>query len=225
MALPPVVTGCEAAAIEQRVAEFERRTGVEIVAAVEQRCDAYPEIPWRAFALGASLAALIALAGQLLSSDWTNPAALLVQAVTVLGAGALIALASMLSPSLGRRFLRDGRMREEVRQRADVVFLAHELFATPGRDALLVLVSRFERRVVVVADTAYRERVSREEWRAVVEQMTATLAQGRLVEAFDSGFTAIEAMLAAKGLGRSAPSRRVLPNAVVHGSLPGERAT
>ena len=53
-----VVTGADAAAIERRVAEFEARTGVEIVAAVERRSDLYPEVPWRAFALGASLASL-----------------------------------------------------------------------------------------------------------------------------------------------------------------------
>lgn len=219
MVARPVVSAAEAEAIERRVAEFERRTGAEIVAAVEQRCDAYPEVPWRAFALGTSLAALSALAGDLLRPEWTGPGSLLIQAMTVLGVGALAALLSMLVPDLGRFFVRAGRMREEVRQRADVVYLAHELFATSGRDAILVLVSRFERCVVVVPDRAYRDRVSTGEWGKIVETMTPPLAQGRLVEAFDTGFAAIETMLAEKGIA-GARTLRTLPDAVVQGPLP-----
>jgi len=216
----PVVTADEAAAIERSVAAFEARTGVEIVAAAERRSDVYPEVPWRAFALGAALAALGALAGDLRSPDWTTPGVLLVQAATILGVGALAALSSMLVPGFGRLFIRDGRMQEEVRQRAEVVFLTRELFATPGRDAILVLVSRFERCVVVVPDVAYRDRVATDEWHAIVERMTPLLSAGKLVEAFDAGFAAIAALLAAKGIAGGGPRGR-LPDALLQGDEPG----
>jgi len=215
----PVVTADEAAAIERSVAAFEARTGVEIVAAVERRSDLYPEVPWRAFALGASLAALGALLGALSRPEWTTPGALLAQAVTILGVGALVALASMLVPGFGRLFIRDGRMQEEVRQRAEVVFLARELFATPGRDAILVLVGRFERRVVVVPDVAWRGRVSTAEWGAVVERMTPLLAGDRIVEAFGAGFDAIGALLASKGAG-GGRARQRLSDTLVQGDDP-----
>jgi len=212
-----VVTAADAAAIERRVAEFEARTGVEIVAAVERRSDLYPEVPWRAFALGASLASLGTLVVDLLHPGWTTPGALLAQAVSILGAGLLTTLIAMLAPGIARLFIRRGRMQQEVRQRAEVVFLARELFATPGRDALLVLVSRFERCVVIVPDVAYRDRVSAAEWQAVVERMMPSLAAGQLVGAFDAGFTAIEALLAEKGFaGRHARER--FPDALVQGA-------
>jgi putative membrane protein len=214
-----VVTADEAAAIERSVAAFEARTGVEIVAAVERRSDLYPEVPWRAFALGASLAALGALAGTLLRPDWTTPGALLAQAATILGVGALAALASMLVPGFGRLFIRDGRMQEEVRQRAEVVFLARELFATPGRDAILVLVSRFERRVVVVPDVAWRGRVSTAEWGAVVERMTPLLAGDRIVDAFVAGFDAIGALVEATGAG-GGRARQRLSDTLLQGDDP-----
>jgi len=217
----PVVTVAEAAAIERRVAEFEARTGVEIVAAVETRSDLYPEVPWRAFALGASLAASTVLVGIVLFRGWTMPGALLAQAASICGAGALAALAAVLVPGVGRLFAGPNRMRQEVRQRAEVVFLRRELFATPGRNAILVLVSRFERLVVVVADAAYRDRVSNEEWRPVVERMTPPLARGQLVQAFAVGFDAIEELLAAKGLAGS-PAGKFLPDALVQGPPPLE---
>lgn len=217
----PVVTAAEAAAIERRVAEFEARTGVEIVAAVETRSDLYPEVPWRAFALGASLAASAVLAGLALFRGWTTPGAWLAQAACVFGAGALAALVAVLVPGVGRRFTSATRLRQEVRQRAEVVFLRRELFATPGRNAILVLVSRFERLVVVVADTAYRDRVSDAEWRSVVVRMTPPLARGQLVEAFAVGFDAIEALLATKGLA-GGTAGRFLPDALLQDLPPGE---
>lgn len=217
----PAVTAAEAAAIERRVGEFEARTGVEIVAAVETRSDLYPEVPWRAFALGASLAASTLLAGIVLFGSWTAPGALLAQAAFILGAGALAALLAVLVPGVGRRFTSASRMRQEVRQRAEVVFLQRELFATPDRNAILVLVSRFERLVVVVADTAYRGRVSSAAWRSVVERMTPSLGRGQLVEAFAEGLGAIEKLLQAEGLaGR--PGGRFLPDALVQDLAPRE---
>jgi putative membrane protein len=216
----PVVTADEAAAIEKRVAAFEARTGVEVVAAVERRSDLYPEVPWRAFALAASLSALAVLVADMLRADWTTPRTLLVQAVAILGAGAVAALASVFAPAFGRLFIRGGRMEEEVRQRAEAVFLARELFATPGRDAILVLVSLFERRVVVVPDVAWRGRVDRAEWRAVVERMTSPLAQRRLADAFDAGLTAIEALLAAKGIAATRP-RHAIADTLVQGDSAG----
>ncbi len=216
-----VVTAAEAADIERRVAEFEARTGVEIVAAVETRSDLYPEVPWRAFALGASLAASTVLVGIVILSGWTTPGALLAQAASIFATGAVAALAAVLVPGVGRLFAGRRRMRQEVRQRAEVVFLQRELFATPGRNAILVLVSRFERLVVVVPDVAYRDRVSKEEWRPVVERMTPPLAGGQLVQAFAAGFDAIEEVLAAKDLAGS-PAGRFLPDALVQGPPPRE---
>jgi uncharacterized membrane protein len=48
----------EADAIDTRIASVEARTGVQIVAAVMARSDGYPEVVWKAFALGVALAAL-----------------------------------------------------------------------------------------------------------------------------------------------------------------------
>lgn len=217
----PVVTAAEAAAIEQRVAALEARTGIEVVAAVERRSDIYPEVPWRAFALGAVLAALAVLVGHVLRTGWATPGAMLAQAVAILCTGAVAALASAFVPGFGRLFIRGGRMEEEVRQRAEVVFLTKELFATPGRNAILVLVSLFERHVVVVPDAGWRGRVDSAEWREVVDGMARPLSQGRLVEAFEAGFGAIEALVAAKGLG-GGPARGLLSDRLVQGEGPRE---
>jgi len=49
----------EADAIEARVAHVEARTGAQVVTAIVDRSDAYPELVWKAFALGIAVAALL----------------------------------------------------------------------------------------------------------------------------------------------------------------------
>ncbi len=210
------ITAEEAVTIERAIAAVEGRTGVQLVAAIVPRSGAYPELAWRAFALGASLAALIALVIDAGRPDWLSAQRLLVQALVILGGAAVMGLAAARIPGFGSLFLRRTRAVAEVRQCAEVLFLSRELFATPGRNALLVQVSEFERRVVIVPDVAYRGRVGTAEWEAVVAVMTPRLREGRAADAFIAGIAAIEALLLDKGFTGAAKSN-LLPDGLVRG--------
>ena len=48
----------ERKAIDVATAEIEARTGVQVVTAIVGKADHYAELPWIAFAFGASIAAL-----------------------------------------------------------------------------------------------------------------------------------------------------------------------
>ena len=45
--------------LDTLVIETEKRTNTQIVLAVIQRSDSYAELPWKAFALGASISSLL----------------------------------------------------------------------------------------------------------------------------------------------------------------------
>ena len=214
------ITDEEAKSIERRIADVEARTGVQVVAAVVPRADLYPELPWRAFALGASLAGLIALAIDIGRPDWLSAQALLLQTLAILGGGAAAGLVATRVPAFAKLFLGTERAKAEARQCAESLFLTRELFATPRRDAVLVLVSQFEHRVVIVPDVYCRGRVTTAEWESVVGQMTPKLREGRTADAFSSGLGATEALLTGKGFaaaeGKDA-ERNVLPNALLRG--------
>lgn len=221
------VSAEEATSIEHRIAQVEASTGVQLVAAVVPRADAYPELPWRAFALGASLAGLIALAIDVGRPDWLSAQALLGQTLAILAGGAAAGLAAAYLPAFGRLFLGTERAKAEVRQCAESLFLTRELFATRRRDAVLVLVSQFEHRVVIVPDVYCRGRVATSEWEAVVAQMTPRLREGRTAEALIAGLAAIEALLAGKDFaaakredGDAGASTNPLPDALVRGDTP-----
>ena len=213
------LTADEAAGIERASAALESRAGVQVVTAIVPRSDDYPEIAWRAFALGASVASLVALIVDIAQPNWTSVRGLLLQAVTILAVAALTGMLTYVSPAFSRLFLGKQRARSEVRQLAESLFLTRELFATPGRDAVLLFVSDFEHRVVVVPDVFYRGRVTHDEWEGVIARMTPLLRQGRTAEAFNAGLAALETLLAAKGIVATAPTN-VLSDALVRGERP-----
>jgi len=173
--------------LEQRIADAEKRTSAQIVLAVVRRSDVYAELPWIAFALGASLTGLAVVLADAFSSDWPSRSALLVQVASILGVGALLALLTVLIPGFARFFLAGHRAETEVRQYAESLFLRKELAATAGRTGLLLLVSLFERRVIVLPDKGLDPRLAGGEMRAVITGMKPLLADGEWTRALDTG--------------------------------------
>lgn len=174
--------------IGERAARLEARTGVQVAAAVVGRCDAYPEIPWKAFALFSGLSLLAA-------SLW-HPDAVLGGLTFLLG-GATAALATVFLPGFARLFLDAARREAETRQYAAAFFLANGLSRTQRRRAILVLVGVFERSVVVLQDSGLA--LAEAELQEVIARMTPQLAAGRVAPALREGLDALEALLAAKG--------------------------
>lgn len=187
----------ERRSIEERARLLEARTGAEVVAAVVSRCHEHPEVPWKAFALGAALAAVaMPLLGPRLGGWPTGPVPL---GLSVLGAGSALAILTLVWARFARLFLEGHRADAEVRRFGESLFLSRELFRTPDRMGILLLVSRFERRVVVLVDAGVRERVPEAELRPVVERMTRDLGAGRVAPALAAGLEALEALLLSRG--------------------------
>jgi putative membrane protein len=138
--------------LDTLVTEAEKRTNTQIVLAVIQRSDIYAELPWKAFALGASFTGLLVFILNLLFYDWYPEVTVLIAAAGILAGGAVFALLTLLIPGFAKRFLSPSRTEVEVKQYAESLFLSRELFATRKRVGILVLVSLFERKVVILPD-------------------------------------------------------------------------
>jgi len=183
------------------------------VLAVIGRSDNFAELPWKAFALAAAIAGPAAALIAMLRPVWTPGPVVLLVVVTTLGAGALSALACVFRPSFARFFLNPHRAEVEVRQYAQSLFLDRELFATRGRTGVLMLVSMFERQVVLLPDRGLEERLSSDASREIVGRMTAALAAGRVAPALEEGLAGLENVLAASATGRRLENE--LPDAIV----------
>jgi len=200
--------------LEALVERLESRTGVQIVPAVVGRADSYDEVPWAAFGLGAAFASLVLVVSDRLRPDWVTASTAAMHATVVLGAGAVCTLLALFVPAVARLLLHRRRTDVEVRQYAESLFLRRALFATRARTGLLVLVSLFERRIEIIADTGFDGRVTRAEWQDIVARMTPHLRSGHPFDALREALTAIEPLLASKGF-RGTGGDNELPNAAV----------
>jgi putative membrane protein len=185
--------------IETLAANVESRTGVQVVVAAIDKADNYIELPWKAFALGASMAAFVTVIWDLWRPQWVTSETALLSAFVILGAASACALLAVFIPRFARLFLRTTRGHLEVQQYARSLFLTRELFRTRSRIAVLILVSRFERRVEILPDVGLHDRVTEAEWRRVIDVMAVRLREARPVHAVQEGLAAVEHLLASKG--------------------------
>jgi putative membrane protein len=193
------LTPTERSALDAQLERVHAATGIRVLAAEIGKADTYEELAWRAFALGASLAGLAVLALDALPARPTAPLPTLLATVIPLAAGALAALLAILVPAFARLLLHEARAEIEVGQYAQGLFLRHELFNTPRRDAVLLLLSRFERRVHILPDTGLATTLGAAECSAVIGRMKPSLRAGRSSEALLTGLVALQEILVRAG--------------------------
>lgn len=203
--------------LDRRIKEAEKRTRVQIVTAVVKRSDSYAELPWKAFAFGASVAGLLVVVLAVIacyrSPDVTFP---LTGIAAVLGVGAVFALLAVLVPGFARLFLSGHRAEVEVRQYAQSLFLDRELFATAGRTGILLLVSLFERRVILLPDKGLRNRLTGNGTEDVIASMRSFLARNEIRLALETGLDRLSVFLEADGPGGPAGiGKEELPDEVI----------
>lgn len=175
--------------LDQLITETEKRTGTQIVLAVVKRSDSYDEIPWKAFALTASIAGMAIILISLLFDKWLSQSDVAIAIAATLTTGALFALTTVFVPAVSQIFLSGHRSEEEVRQYAESLFLEKELFNTHKHMGILFLVSLFERKVVLVPDKGITERLTQEGLRRVITPMISFLKKKELRKAFEEGLT------------------------------------
>jgi len=200
--------------IAARVAALESRTGTQVVTAVIGKSDSYPEAPWKAFALGAGVAALTVVVWQLAGGDWPAELSRMVHVLVILGSGAFLALLTILWSPFARLFVDRTRREVEVTQFAQSLFFRRGLDRTRGRVGILLLVSLFERRVVLLADQGFDGRIHAPDWGVLTRRITLLVRHGSTAIALRAGLDGIEAMLLERGF-RGPGEGNELPDAAL----------
>jgi len=173
-------------AIRATVREAESRTSGEIVPYVVDRSDEYASAAWKGAALGALLAPLVALALYRSTNIWGIPLAYWIALPAPVGGAVAYLVAAFLPPV--RRWLTGEHVLEaRVRDRAAAAFLEQEVFLTENRTGILLFVSLFERRVVLLADSGIHQKVEEGQWESITRRLAQEIRHGRpgpaLVEA------------------------------------------
>jgi putative membrane protein len=169
------------AAIGAAVHAAEAGNSGEIVPFLAAASDAYEAAVWRGAVLGAVLCPLAAAAVHHAAGIWGGAVGWMALPPV---AGALLGLwAARLSPGLRRALAGQAILEREVRQRAAEAFLAEEVFRTRDRTGILLFLSRFERRVVILADSGIHSAVPQAEWDALADELARGIGAGHAVPA------------------------------------------
>jgi len=175
------------ARLDKLISEAELKTGAQIVLATTGRSDSYAELPWKAFAMGASLAGLVVFASYIIFPGWISLEAILFSVLTIFASGAVFAALILLLPAFARLLLSRSRRETESLQYAESLFLSHELFATDSRRGVLILVSQFERQVVILPDKGVRDRLTIHVMKTIISRMSLHLKQKNIISAMETG--------------------------------------
>jgi putative membrane protein len=197
------LTEQERTIIATRVAALEARTGTQVVTAVVGKSDSYPEAPWKAFALGAATAALACVIWQMAVRGWSADTSETGHVLVILASGALLALLTILYPPFARLFVDRIRRDVEATQFAQSLFFRRGLDRTRSRVGILLLVSLFERKVVILADEGFDGRIDVHDWEALTGRISLLLRHSTTAIALRAGLEAMEAMLLERGFSGS----------------------
>jgi putative membrane protein len=200
--------------LDQRIAEAEKRTKAQIVLAVIKRSDTYAELPWKAFAMGVSIAGFLIIIQDLLIRTWNSNNTVLVTVVTTLALGAVFALLTVFLPGFAKLFLSANRAEVEVRQYAESVFLSRELFATGKRTGILLLISLFEHKVVLLPDKGLSNQLTKNAIRDVIAAMSPSLARNDVSRAMEDGLERLCRLLEPAVTGQEA-IKNELPDEII----------
>lgn len=91
------------------------------------------------------------------------------------------------------------RLKETVNRRAKELFLDHELFRTKERTGILILVSLFERQVVVLGDTGIHKKVQSTDWDQIVQNMIVSIQNKKLGQGLIAGIEESKKLLEKHG--------------------------
>jgi putative membrane protein len=181
--------------LDKKIAEAEAKTSTQIVLATVKRSDSYAEIPWKAFAFGISVAGLAVFLIDMFMMQWVTNTMILVSIAAILVTGVVLVFLTILFPGFARLFLSGHRKESETLQYAESLFLSHELFATEGRRGILLLVSHFEKQVIILPDKGVRNRLGVDVMNNIISKMTRDLRKNNVRNAMETGLEELSAAL------------------------------
>ena len=183
--------------IRAAVEKAEASLAAEIVPCVFAQSSPYPETVWAAAAAAVGIACAVLFLLDFFRPIWLPISALILWVPAAGLAGA--ALGHWCAP-VKRFLIGSHRMHEAAARRAKEVFYDRGIDRTKARDGVLIFVSLLERRVIVLADAAVRDKVKAESWGPTVRALTEAAARGRVGDGLVAAIEKAAAALRAAGL-------------------------
>ncbi len=175
--------------LRDEIAKVERASTGELAVVVLERSDDHPQATWIAAlctAIGGALAVVPHLAVE-------HPSALLAL-LFIFGAIGFVAARTL--PGLRRYFVSHARAHEMAEEQALQEFARLGMHRTSGRTGVLILVSLFERCVIVLGDDGIHAKVTDEHWLAVNRAILDGVRERTLADGLRAGIQKAGGVLA-----------------------------
>jgi len=172
--------------ITATVKEAESKTSGEIVPYFVDQSDDYRVASWRGGVTAGATAMLLSLLVHTVVNIWFAYSMFELSATIAVGFGLGVFLVRIIH-SFRRFFAGPSLMEHRVSQRASLAFLSEEVFNTRERTGILIFLSFFERKVVVLGDAGINAKARPEDWEGIVRTIVQSMRDGKpadgLVEA------------------------------------------
>ena len=174
--------------LKLEIVAAESRTVGEILPVVVERSDAHPKALW-----------LSSLVFVILGSTFVSGELPIDQPVIVLVAQLCMGLfgycLAYYLPDFARLFVSESRASEMAQEQAFQEFYRHGLHKTEAQTGVLIFVSLFEHRVVVLADEGINAKVSEDQWQETDLAILGEIAKGSLKQGLSAGILSAAGVL------------------------------
>ena len=188
--------------IKASVREAEKKISGEIVPVIVEKSGYYTIANYKASLVAGSLVFLV-----IVIMDRLAPARAVYDPLAIL---ILVVLAGMVgyvipnfSMTVRRWFVTRQHMDHAAKQRAENAFLEEEIFNTRHRTGIMIFVSFFEHEVIVMADRGISKVVDQTEWDRIVNNLTRSIKDGKVVEGLEKAIARCGEILLEKGFVRT----------------------
>ncbi len=159
--------------IKSIVKEIEKSTTAEIVPSILDYSDNYPASYYRAGLFFASL-------GFIISWFFFRPWIFYFFLI-----GYLIGILLCFIPFIKRLFIFSPELEEETLQKGYEIFLEHKIHQTSHRSGVLVMLSLFEKRAIILADKKINDLVDDHTWVKIIDNLIQNIKTQNIQEAFE----------------------------------------
>ena len=185
------ISDSDATAIAAAVGMAEKRTAGEIVPMIVRQSTYVRHVP-----VIVGLLSFIVFVLLLPGLYWILPGPIWLWDLAALVVSVLLSVSLSRVPFVQRLLTSRKDSTAAVMHRAELEFLETGIPATEGRTGVLIFVSSFERRAVILGDKAISDRMKPEAWTEILEAMITELRAGRMKEAFEGAISRVGDVLA-----------------------------
>lgn len=200
--------------IEKAVSEAEAESGGEIVPVFSRQSATYEIALWRGAFIGMAFVAIV-LSAMYLFAGWFLLMPPYFWVLIPVSAGIVSALAVSQFDSLRRKLIGAELMISKVEEKAKSHFYDHNVSLTAQRSGVLVFISFFEKKAIILADVGIAEVVPDEEWQGVVKRLTDGIKEGAFVKSISAAIRECGSIIAASGLQKALDGGNELSDSVI----------